>query len=107
MTTPAEACRAAYTLLKEKRGAEVAELSDVLTEVIALLEDGLTATTATPEVMTVEDLADYLQVGSKLVYKMAKSGELPSARLGDQWRFKRSLIDRWLEDQAVRKNGNL
>lgn len=49
-----------------------------------------------PEVMTVEDLAAYLQVSRKAVYKMAQAGELPAAKVGDQWRFQKALIDRWL-----------
>lgn len=103
--TPAEACQAALTLLKDKRGAPVSELAPALNQIEAILTAGLTSLN-TPEVMTVDDLAGYLQVGAKVVYKMANAGDLPSARVGDQWRFKRSLIDRWLEDKA-KKNVSL
>lgn len=49
-----------------------------------------------PVVMTVEQVADYLQVGKRTIYTMASAGELPAAKVGDQWRFFRPEIDRWL-----------
>lgn len=52
---------------------------------------------ATPEVMTVADLAAYLQVSRKAVYKIALAGDVPAAKVGDQWRFQKAMIDRWLE----------
>lgn len=50
----------------------------------------------TPTVMTVEDLAAYLQVSPKSVYKMAQAHEVPAAKVAGQWRFYRPMIDRWL-----------
>ncbi len=97
MTDTAEACRAALALLKDKRAAPVAELSVALRQIEALLESATDAQPPAPEVMTVADLAAYLQVSKKAVYDLAKRGELPAAKLGDQWRFKKSLVDRWLE----------
>ena len=51
----------------------------------------------TPEVMTVEDLAAYLQVSKRAVYNMAAAGELPAAKVTGQWRFKKTEIDLWLQ----------
>ncbi len=55
------------------------------------------ATKSTPEVMTVLELAVYLQVSRRTVYNMAAAGEIPAARIAGQWRFKKSEIDKWLE----------
>lgn len=49
-----------------------------------------------PVVMTVDQVADYLQVGKRTVYNMVAAGELPGAKVGEQWRFFRPEIDRWL-----------
>ena len=49
-----------------------------------------------PPVMTVDQVAAYLQVSKRTVYNMAAAGELPAAKVGDQWRFYRPEIDRWL-----------
>jgi len=47
------------------------------------------------EVMTPEDLAQYLQIS------VARSGEIPGTKIGRKWRFKKSQIDCWLEDNAA------
>ncbi len=49
-----------------------------------------------PQVMTVDQVAAYLQLSKRTVYNMAAAGELPAAKVGDQWRFFRPEIDRWL-----------
>jgi len=52
--------------------------------------------TSFPPVMTVDQVAAYLQVSKRTVYNMAAAGELPAAKVGDQWRFYRPEVDRWL-----------
>ena len=54
---------------------------------------------AVKEVMTLEELADYLQVSEKSVLRMAQSGKIPAAKVASQWRFMRSVIDDWLMAQ--------
>lgn len=47
-------------------------------------------------VMTVDQLAAYLQISKRTVYNMAAAGGIPAAKVGDQWRFFRPEVDRWL-----------
>lgn len=54
---------------------------------------------AIKEVMTLEEVADYLQVSEKSVLRMAQSGKIPAAKVASQWRFMRSVIDDWLMAQ--------
>ena len=49
--------------------------------------------------MTVREVAEYLNVHPKVVYRLAHSGELPGFRVSTAWRFKRPDIDRWIEAQ--------
>ena len=49
-----------------------------------------------PLVMTPDQVAEYLQVSKRKVYDMATAGEIPAVKVGDQWRFFRPEIDRWL-----------
>ena len=49
------------------------------------------------EVLTAEDLAEYLGFSKNWVYRKAEAGEIPGVKLGKRWRFKRSVIDKWLE----------
>lgn len=52
--------------------------------------------------MTVKQVGKYLQIDKHTVYKLARSCELPSVKISGQWRFKKSVIDRWLEENSVR-----
>jgi excisionase family DNA binding protein len=47
----------------------------------------------------VSELAEYLKLSRAKVYQMAQCGELPGTKLGTHWRFRKDLIDRWLEEQ--------
>jgi excisionase family DNA binding protein len=49
-----------------------------------------------PEVLTVQEVADLLQVDSKLVLELAEAGDLPGRRIGKTWRFARSAVLAWL-----------
>jgi len=48
------------------------------------------------KIMTVRELASYLNVHPMTIYKLAKSGNIPAFKVGGQWRFKRELIDEWV-----------
>ena len=51
------------------------------------------------EVMTLEEVAEYLQVSQKSILRMAQTGKIPSAKVASQWRFMRSVVDDWLMAQ--------
>lgn len=64
-----------------------------------------TETTPPPsprEVMTVDQLAEYFQVGPQLVYKLARSGTLPAFKVGDQWRFLKTAVDAWAAAESAK-----
>mgnify|MGYP001323753460 CR=1 FL=1 len=48
--------------------------------------------------MTLSDVAVFLQVAERTVYQWAQRGQIPSFKLGNVWRFKRSDLHRWIED---------
>lgn len=52
--------------------------------------------------MTVRQVADYLNVAPKVVYRLVQQGELPGFKVAGTWRFKRSDIDGWIEEQKRR-----
>ena len=53
--------------------------------------------TPPPDVMTIDDLASYLQVSKSSLYKLAQSGKVPGQKVGKHWRFHRGTVDRWLD----------
>jgi excisionase family DNA binding protein len=52
--------------------------------------------TAEKRVLTVAEAADYLKIGINLTYRLVKSGEIPSRRLGRRWIIPGRLLDEWL-----------
>ena len=51
------------------------------------------------ELMTIEEIADYLRVKKRTVYEWLKKGKIPAIKTVGQWRFKKTQIDHWLENQ--------
>ena len=53
-----------------------------------------------PEVLTVAQVAEMLQVDEKTILELAKSGDLPCRKLGSTWRFSRTAVVAWLAGPA-------
>jgi len=51
-----------------------------------------------PEVMTIDDLATYLQVSKSSLYKLAQDGRVPGKKVGRHWRFHRNAVEAWLKE---------
>ena len=49
------------------------------------------------EIMTVEEVARYLKLKPQTVYKWAQEGQIPGAKLGKEWRFRRRILDEWID----------
>ena len=55
-----------------------------------------------PEVMTIDDLAAFLQVSKSSLYKLAQDGRVPGKKVGRHWRFHRSAIEAWLREGTTK-----
>ena len=51
--------------------------------------------------LTLQELANYLHLDEKTVFKLVQTGKIPGHAIDGKWRFKRKQIDEWLEDQLV------
>lgn len=51
-------------------------------------------------VLTIKEVAEYLKVNERTIYRLAASNELPGFRVGNAWRFKRSDLDDWMLKQT-------
>ena len=51
--------------------------------------------------MTIKQLAEYLRVNDRTVLKLVSDGTLPGVKVGSQWRFRKAMIDTWLDDQML------
>ena len=45
--------------------------------------------------MTLEEVAAYLRLKPQTIYTWAQEKKIPAAKLGKEWRFKKSIIDEW------------
>ena len=60
---------------------------------------------ANDDIMTVEDVAKYLKMRPQTVYKWAQEGRLPGAKLGKEWRFRRRILDEWIDASIALSKG--
>ncbi|HOE09196.1 MAG TPA: PTS sugar transporter subunit IIA [Treponemataceae bacterium] len=51
------------------------------------------------DILTIEEVAKYLRVSERTVYDWAQKGEVPSGKIGTVWRFKKSEIEKWVNDR--------
>ncbi len=56
---------------------------------------------AADPIMTIEELAVYLQLHPLTVRSLARAGEIPTFKVGRQWRIKRETLDQWLEEKSI------
>jgi PTS system nitrogen regulatory IIA component len=58
------------------------------------------------EILTLEEVAKYLRVSERTVYDCAQKGEIPAGKIRNAWRFKKSEIDKWVNDRLAVNNLN-
>lgn len=49
------------------------------------------------------DAANFLKVNPKTLQSLARAGQLPGIKVGKQWRFQQSALNRWIRSKAKRK----
>lgn len=52
------------------------------------------------EVMTAEEVAEYLGLAVETIYRKARAGEIPAVRIGRRWRFIRETLEDWLRGET-------
>jgi excisionase family DNA binding protein len=50
--------------------------------------------------MDIRQASRYLGVSADTLYKYLSRGRIPAFKLGNRWRFKKSMLDRWMERQS-------
>ena len=53
------------------------------------------------EILTIKQVADYLKVNERTIYKLASEEKIPAFKVGGSWRFQHSAIERWIEQQST------
>lgn len=52
------------------------------------------------EALNIKQLAVLLQLSERTVYRLANSGVVPGFKVGGSWRFKRSRVEEWMDQQT-------
>jgi excisionase family DNA binding protein len=62
----------------------------------------MSQTTLTAEVLTLEEVANYLRLPKETIERQAVRGQIPGRRIEDTWRFLKAAIDDWLRSHDNR-----
>ncbi len=59
----------------------------------------------TKEVLTVKDIAEYMDIHPMTIYKYVKDGRIPAFKIGSSWRIRRDSIQKWIKENEQQKKG--
>jgi len=59
-----------------------------------------TAQTVLREVMDIRQASEYLGISGDTLYRYASEGFVPAFKLGNRWRFRKSLLDAWMDEKS-------
>ena len=57
-------------------------------------------------IMTIKQVAEYLKVSRRTIYKLVKEGTIPTFKIMNMWRFEQSQIDQWIREKSDINNFN-
>ena len=52
------------------------------------------------EVMNIRQASEYLGISGDTLYRYASEGFIPAFKLGNRWRFRKSLLDSWMDEKS-------
>ena len=55
--------------------------------------------------MTIDELSAYLKIAKSTLYKLAQEDKIPCQKVGRHWRFRKAVIDEWLDGQHREPGG--
>lgn len=59
------------------------------------------SSSAVSAIMTIGEVADYLKVTERTIYRLAAAKQIPAFKVGGSWRFSKSDIDTWIQKQSA------
>lgn len=61
--------------------------------------------TGAPEVMNIRQASQYLGVSADTLYKYVYEEKIPAFKLGNRWKFKKTILDSWMERKSTQGEG--
>lgn len=62
----------------------------------------MTMSASESTVLTIKEVAKYLKVTERTIYRLAAAKKIPGFKVGGMWRFRQADIDCWIADQSKR-----
>ena len=57
------------------------------------------------EVMNIRQASQYLGVSPDTLYKYVYEEKIPAFKLGNRWKFKKTILDQWMERKSTLGEG--
>lgn len=58
------------------------------------------------DILTITEVAAYLKVAERTLYRLAAAKKIPAFKVGGTWRFPRADIDQWIKRQTSETLGD-
>jgi excisionase family DNA binding protein len=69
------------------------------------VNEGQNHMTDAPEVMNIRQASRYLGVSADTLYKYVYEERIPAFKLGNRWKFKKTILDAWMERKSTQGEG--
>ena len=66
----------------------------------------MSTSTSNGEILTIKQVADYLKVTERTIYRLAAAKQIPAFKVGGTWRFSRAEINQWIQRQQEDGKGD-
>ncbi|GAB4403731.1 MAG: helix-turn-helix domain-containing protein [Rhodoferax sp.] len=66
----------------------------------------MSTSTSEGEILTIKQVADYLKLTERTIYRRAAAKMIPAFKVGGTWRFRKVDIDGWIAAQSKSAQGH-
>ena len=80
------------------QGLKVLHYPDVFSTQTAT---SMASSPGTSGIMTIGEVAGYLKVTERTIYRLAAAKKIPAFKVGGSWRFSKADIDKWISEQSA------
>ena len=53
------------------------------------------------EILTIKEVAGYLKVKERTIYRLSQAKKIPSFKVGGMWRYSQTDIDSWIKQKSM------
>ena len=50
--------------------------------------------------LSIEEVASWLEVNPRTIYRLVQTGQIPGFKVGGQWRFNEEILKNWMVNQT-------